>query len=309
MTKKTKQHTAAPRLIDPSKKGTVILGNYRTGSHFIAKLAVETAQTHGQSVRFLDEHMAWDSDVRDEFMRLDRTTDYVVMIVNHPDLKIGLMNDQHLLDRWHVVRTVNHDLYRWFISYYIMMNPDSEINLTIPPTSFRMNAARLNGREVLFYGDAHTGLYMDLGTREYLCSWNRSEDRLTVRPDLRGMIFGTNHLSIWRSISESNERVEQIAQEMLLRWQRTYRPITLTPNDFRAISAVLFGMHASMSIAVDEEIDYAHMHHLASKTISWQPNLYVVSKLSLGSLFTNGDFLVDILGSWNVSKNGRFKSV
>lgn len=305
------------KLIDPNKKGTVILGNYRTGSHFISKLTVEAAKSIGLVATELEEHMAYDANICLEFVQLDCSTNYLIVIINHADLKIGLLNNPNLLKDWHVIRTTDQDLHRWFLSYHVMMNRNSDLAIKAPSaadhffTTFRIQSARLNGRLVQFYGNSDQGVYFDTENNQYLFSWNREQDQF-INPTLKSVRLNPDTIhNTWKKVYPTMKfdeyPTDQVAKAMLDTFLSSYRPATLDSNLFREISMILCGMRASMDIAVDEEIDWTNMHWLASENTAWMPTDYLVSRVPLQSLWTNGDFLVGFLESFDLPKTGRLR--
>ena len=112
------------RLWDPNRVGTLILGNIRFGTHFLAKRVVEEVgkqcYNHGEFLNY-----AWNDVVVDQMKSLEHEPKYHVMTINNLPSKMALKKAPEVLDKWHVIRINHSDKVRWFISWYFYFHSES----------------------------------------------------------------------------------------------------------------------------------------------------------------------------------------
>jgi len=100
---------------DLSKKGTLIVSTYRSGTHFLGDTLVNhLRENYGQLRLVIDA-----DEVEDlEFLQVPSYS-YEVVILNSLKPKIPLVKEQSLLDDWHVVKLTRNNKQAHWISYYI----------------------------------------------------------------------------------------------------------------------------------------------------------------------------------------------
>ena len=110
-------------MVDHNKAGTLILGHYRNGTHFL-KDAI------------LDQHpgiMQFDEICNDgtlaELEKLTNIPGYKICILNHSIPKFFLAGRKDLLQKWHVINLTRKDKVHHFISYWVWMQNTQEERL------------------------------------------------------------------------------------------------------------------------------------------------------------------------------------
>jgi hypothetical protein len=97
---------------DVSKKGTLIVSTYRSGTHFLYDNLVHHLRENRIRLRPLNE-------VDDLAFLQVPDHSYTVAILNSVGPKISLVKEQSLLDEWHVVNLTRNNKQAHWVSYYI----------------------------------------------------------------------------------------------------------------------------------------------------------------------------------------------
>lgn len=101
-----------PQLVDNNKTGTLILGYYRNGTHFLQDVIAD------QNAGFeIFGEIGNDNTIAD-FERLNTVKAYKVCILNNTAPKFHLVGSPGYLDHWHVVHLTRKDKVHHFISYW-----------------------------------------------------------------------------------------------------------------------------------------------------------------------------------------------
>ncbi len=104
---------------DLSKKGTLIVSTYRSGTHFLYDNLVEHLQTKNIGLTLFNE-------VGDlEFLQ-SSGSNYKIAILNSVGPKISLVKEQCLLNDWHVVTLTRNDKLLHWMSYYVWQQFNTE---------------------------------------------------------------------------------------------------------------------------------------------------------------------------------------
>ena len=115
------------RLWDKSKVGTLIVGQFRTGTHFLEKVVAESFQ---ESVLRPDEICT--NNQIDQFVELSQhSPTYKVAILNNFTPKFYL-TDNELLSKWHVIHLTRTDLVGHFISDWFWRLHDGQRRYHVP---------------------------------------------------------------------------------------------------------------------------------------------------------------------------------
>lgn len=158
---------AIPRLVDSSRSGTLILGEFRSGSHFLHGLIEDAAQDMGLPANPLGElDGGLPTDGAAEMinhLEADRDS-YHVAILNQTQHKISVLDYQSKLSNWHVIRLVIDDRRRWFISWLF----HNYLKLHIKKTGI---PAKYKGRDVWYVGTADAGSYYNKESGAWIASW------------------------------------------------------------------------------------------------------------------------------------------
>ena len=288
-------------LFDTEKKGTIILGCYRSGSHFVERAIQEHASSHGIEVLATGETLPQDAELVEISSFLNEDSKYKTTIINHNELKMAFLNDPSLVQHYHIVRTTQRNIRRWFLSFYILHNPHSPIATRLPLTSNyvrRKDSARINGIvvDVMINGDQ--AYYYDPDTGRYLGSWHRHNGH-SVDPALTHMTMNDLEKVI------QSEIVQQVREKFL----QTYMPVCISlPEINQVYNQSMFGQFLSSLIPVDKEIDYSDMSSIDIGHWKWKPETYLLSDVPNCRLFKNGEILDAMLNSWVQPINGAFRN-
>jgi len=99
-------------VIDQNKVGTLILGYYRNGTHFLKDAIVD----QHPSIQQFDE-VCNDNTIA-ELEALTERPDYKICILNNTIPKFFLVSRKDLLKKWHVINLTRNDKIHHFISYW-----------------------------------------------------------------------------------------------------------------------------------------------------------------------------------------------
>ena len=261
---KKRSAVTAGDLVDPGKRGTIIIGSYRCGSHFVQDLCRAQCQIEGVSYKMHGELVAQDESTNHAVGNLLRDIQiddrYHTIIINHTELKLDLMSLLPLHD-WLLVRIVHPDKHRWmqsqiYVSYTTIVK-DLENSDTLPVSS-----ARYNGRPVLFVGNSEGGDYYDSTTTMYLASWHRDKGEIT-RPELVGrsvheINHGGHHGTPKTAYEKYIDHFERLDGRLI----------------FHQLCSHITNHYMSQMIEVDMELNYLELPTLATDRVPWQPNQY-----------------------------------
>ena len=287
-------------LFDTEKKGTIILGCYRSGSHFVERAIQEHAASHGIEVLPTGETLPLDAEMVEVSSFFNEDAQYKTTIVNHISLKWMLINDPDLVQDYHIVRTTQRNIKRWFLSFYIMNNPDSSLGAKHPQASGhlrRKDSARINGRVVDVMINNDQAYYYDPEDGRYLGSWQRDKGHFV---DAK-----LEHMSMDDLGRVIQAQMIPLAQNQFL---QTYVPVQLSFNEIGQIfNQIIFSQLLSNLIPADQEIDYKDMASINHGQAQWRPENYLLDGVPWTRLFQNGQLLNDILDNWSEPPDGRLR--
>lgn len=127
------------RLWNPERKGTLIVGDPRTGTHFLQRIVRDrVADVREVQVNHeidLAPIKGWPRSVRDTLAAIAQRGSYQIAIINSATAKVELISDPAALDQWHVIRLTRRDKISWFRSWALFfLHRRSEIHVD-PPSS------------------------------------------------------------------------------------------------------------------------------------------------------------------------------
>jgi len=286
-----------PKLIDPSKRGSLIVGHYRCGSHFVRALA-KYQWDRSQPARACVLHDEWLDAQESSRARLCklRKSDYHVVILNEPLVKQELMLDPARLDEWHVIRMVHEDKVKWFISYYFYCiftreNPHVARMTLVPPTNFGADKTgeMWFSRPAVYKGSGTQGHFFDKDTLKYLRSWSKDQSYY-FDPERIGSSAGKHLLH--------HGGARAVYQEIM--------DLTHDPKPFMFYLAPILTNHMLCQMfPADVELQYDSLAGMANDTVSWLPNDY--GDIDFDRIFTHGDVLRQWLERWSGAWPGVFK--
>jgi hypothetical protein len=102
-------------MVDYNKVGTLILGYYRNGTHFLKDVIVD----QHPDIMKLDE--VCDDNTLSDLERLIDISKYKICILNNTIPKFFLASRRDLLKKWHVINLTRHDKVQHFISHWFWM--------------------------------------------------------------------------------------------------------------------------------------------------------------------------------------------
>lgn len=115
------------QLWDKSKVGTLIIGQFRTGTHYLDQVIVD--QINEPTV--LMDEICTDNQL-DQFVQLSQSSHkYKIAILNNFTPKFYLTNN-HLLSKWHVVHLTRADVVGHFISDWFWRINNGERRYPVP---------------------------------------------------------------------------------------------------------------------------------------------------------------------------------
>ena len=104
------------QMVDQEKVGTLILGYYRTGTHFLKDVIVDR---HPENIRVFDE--ICNDNTLTELKRLTDSRAYNICILNNTIPKFLLASRPDLLQKWHVIHLSRNNKVQHFISHWFWM--------------------------------------------------------------------------------------------------------------------------------------------------------------------------------------------
>lgn len=120
-------------LWNPSRCGTLIISDPRSGTHFLQKIVADRVRPH-QSVEIngeIDKQPESQAPVAGTLIQMSAETVYQVAIVNSVNAKTALLANPDLLAPWHVIRLTRRDKVGWMRSWALFfLHPGSEVYST-----------------------------------------------------------------------------------------------------------------------------------------------------------------------------------
>ena len=297
---KKKSSKTTQELYRQDRRGTLLLGTYRMGTHFLQHLCAYQAQAAGviavehEELEKNPEGQAFSpaSWLPRYLAQLVQSPGYHVVIVNHQDHKSALLDRSDILQDWHVVRVIEQDKTRWFKSFFFFLHSPAGVTATtgsiykeLEPRSV-MNA-RLDGREALFLGDSEQGHFFHPITRLYLTSWSRKRGNYED-PALVGQL-------ITRFQWGHHDTPEDYYQKIL---DNLAGPLKLAPILPVLSEAMINDLYTHM-IPADLEIWFQSLRFMQNDQVMWRPNRY--PDFDITEIFENGHLLQGILDRWSQS--------
>lgn len=297
--KKGKTQTIGTQLVNPKRQGTIIVGCPRLGTQYLQALCAHHAGhaglavvEHGEinHVGSGDRHVAPDNI--DKFLRTSRPGQYQLIIMNHLEHKIRLLNREDLLADWHVIRVKDPDPYRWFWSWFLFLHTLGTHMMYPSLARLSVQTCRLQGRQMWFAGDNDQGHYYDGQTRTYTHSWSR------VRGDYHDAAKA--HMQC-TPVATHHGSSRRLYESMLsgLTGRLPLQPL------LERLPHALHNHCVSQMLPADEEVAFQDLPALENSVVRWQPNDYPT--LELDQIFENSRLLADILDRWSGPWPGVFK--
>lgn len=121
------------RLWNPDRKGTLIVGDPRTGTHFLQRIVrdrvADLQQVQVNHEIDLAPIKGWPRSVRDTLAAMAQRDSYQIAIINSATAKVELISDPAALDQWHVIRLTRRDKISWFRSWALFfLHQKSEVH-------------------------------------------------------------------------------------------------------------------------------------------------------------------------------------
>lgn len=287
------------KLIDPARRGTIIIGNPRFGTHFAQNICRQRAYEQGLDVIQHGEIVPHRSSKAcvlpgdlPGFLSNVSPNQYRLIIINHEEHKIPIADNTTLLDDWHVLRIDDDDKYRWFWSWFWFMHSPlvarpmyPELMTSIPKPG--MHSGRTvwiddhDGRLDFYDTETHAYLFTKVGQITHF-----DEALREVKVDRFWGHHGTARELYDRFLS-------QVKKKLRLSLLLPFLPSALNNHLFSKI------------VPADEEIQYKGLVFLQNQEVAWQPNHY--PDIDPAQIFDHGDLLRAILDRWDIPFPGHFK--
>jgi hypothetical protein len=300
MKKKQLYKKTSTKLIDLSRQGTLIVGSPRMGTHYLQALCLSHATDLGCPVQEDGEikHVPGGPryvppDTIGSFLQSNGQGQYRLVILNHSQHKIPLLDQPAVLDDWHVIRLRDTDPYRWFWSWFLFMHSVQGNNSMYPAlTRLGIQHSKVHGRDSWFAGDSDQGHYYDYDSFQYKHSWDRMRgdylDALregTDCKDLRGH-HGSSRKMYINMLAGMTDRLPLAPLLEYLPWELNNHII-------------------GCLIPADQEIEFQDLPALANHAVAWEPNDY--PELDIHKILHHAPLLESILDRWAGSWPGVFK--
>lgn len=274
--------------VDVNKRGSLIVGDYRCGSHFLEKICCQEATNLGIIYRSNAEW--YHNSFINRFKKLHDDVEYQILIINHSQQKEKLL-ELGTLDEWHVIRIEHNDIYRWFISlYFFLMTSFYDVELEVK----ELKEASLNHQSVWYIGDGTGGHYYNKNDERYIISWNPTmlnyvDQNLVGTKIVENSFHHGTDLEIYQEVLEKN----------------TILPFP--PKFFTKLIDHLYNRTLTETIPADQVLKYSHLPSLANETIRWNPNRY--PDLDIEKDFENGHYIKILLDKWKDSSPYNLKDM
>lgn len=126
------------RLWNPRHRGTLIVGDPRTGTHFLQRIVRDRVADEREVQVNHEIDLApirgWPRAVRDTLRDLAARDRYQIAIINSATAKVELTSDPGALEHWHVIRLTRRDKISWFRSWALFfLHGRSEVNVEAGP--------------------------------------------------------------------------------------------------------------------------------------------------------------------------------
>lgn len=285
------------RLINPSRRGTMIIGAYRLGSHFVHDLCCSRAREQGLDVVAHDELVGPSGAETDpevflqQLISIVSAPGYHVLILNELNQKSDLLDRPIMLNDWHVIRLIDDDKQRWFKSWFFYLQ--SKLHLQRMP-DLTDQRTQLDGLEVLVERLDGIEHYYDEFSLYYIKSWSKNTGYYVDQS-----LYNTE-ISKVRTILHHGTPEE------------VYRSFFKLMGGTIPIKQVLEQLtHAvnnqlvSMALPVDVEMQFSSLAALANESVRWTPNQY--PDIDIKETFEHGQLIQTILDRWSLPFEGRFK--
>ena len=272
------------KIVDLRKRGTLVLGEYRCGTHYLLLVAEEICRAHARLYKNHDEWFTTRGDTKTFFDSLSSDPVYHLVIINQLESKIEFMKSGIDLADWHVIRVVPDDRERWFMSWYFYLHADTRP--PDQPIKVQHTTANLNGREVWFVGTEFAGDYYDLDSRQYIASWSADGGGYT-----NDVLIGTEKPSNRQMMHHNTESI------VYKRWLRKNRPLPFDVGQFPSFFYMLHGQMLNAMLPADMEISTSALASLETETVRWKPNQYP-PQLSIEADWENGWYIKQMLDRW-----------
>lgn len=298
MKKKRPPNTGS--LYSPDRRGTLLLGSYRMGTHFLQQLGAHQARAagviaveHAELEQDPEAHVYSADDWLPRYLcQLAQSPGYHLVIINHQRHKSALIDRSDILKDWHVVRVIEQDKTRWFKSFFFFLHSPAGatgstgvIYKELQPRA--VMSARLDGREMLFLGDSENGHFFHPTTRYYVASWARGRGNYEDLSMVGQLItrFQWGH----------HDTPEAYYQKIL---DGLSEPLRLAPLLPILGEAMINDLYTHM-IPADMELWFQSLQFLQNDQVLWRPNRY--PDFEITEIFENGHLLQGILDRWSQS--------
>jgi len=298
--KKNKSTGKSTSLIDLSKQGTLIVGSPRMGTQYLQSLCAHSVTELGCQVHEHGEirHVPGGSryvapDTLGSFLRQNQPDQYRLVIMNHSEHKIRVLDHPELLDDWHVIRLRDTDPYRWFWSWFLFLHTAHGGHAIYPALSQTgLQHAKMQGRDCWFLGDIDQGHYYDYHSFIYIQSWDRVQGAYQDKSEK-----GTDCKKYLGHHGSSRRLYEKMVTDIV-------DPLPLTPI-MQYLPAELNNHIMSSYIPVDQEIVFQDLPALQNHAVAWEPNDYPL--LDIRKIFHHASLLESILDRWAETWPAVFK--
>lgn len=278
----------APRLVDSSRSGTLILGEFRSGSHFLHGLIEDAALNLGLAINPLGEldggQPTDGAAVTINQLEADRDS-YHIMILNQTQHKIAVLDNKCPLTNWHVIRLVIDDRRRWFISWLF----HNYLKLHIKKTG---TAAKYKGRDVWYVGTVDAGSYYDKESGAWIASW----------PDVAGN--GSRVQSLAEMPDPWHHGVPESQYQSVL---DQLHGVDTDTNFWVELVSGLRNCLITCTVPADIEVGYSQLASMQTHRRTWQPNHY--PEIDLSRYFKHHELIESFLSRWQDPFPGAVKEL
>lgn len=287
------------RLINPSRRGTMIIGAYRLGSHFLHDLCCSRAREQGLDVVAHDELVGPSGAGTDpevflqQLISIVSAPGYHVLVLNELNQKSDLLSNPVVLDDWHVIRLIDDDKQRWFKSWFFYLHSSDQLKHMQDLVD---QNSQLDGQEVLVDRMDDIEHYYHRFSLQYIKSRSRNNGYYVDQS-----LLGTE-LSKVRTILHHGTP-EEVYRSFIKLIGGTI-PIKQV---LEQLAHALNNQLVSMVLPVDVEMQFSSLAALANESVRWTPNQY--PDIDIKETFEHGQLIQTILDRWSLPFEGRFKKL
>lgn len=278
-------------LINPERLGTIIIGEFRLGSHFLQSIIAEHANQQGLEINCKGEYSFKLSvdELTKEIRDLNNDNRYHTIILNHMRTKETMLLNPYMVHNWHVIRVQPDDRIRWFFSWFFHNYLPHQLTREEILEVARPRETTLDGTKVYYFDDHHRHFF-EPDKLKYWISWHESRGHFTVPEKLGKGLLDYHH----GTSTKIFKRMLSIARQKTLPWQF-----------WVDLSDCMTNHVLGSRIPADVEIPYTALHSLETESTRWTPNHY--PKIDIDREFRDGKILKSFLERWLNPLPGKFK--